>query len=78
MTVGTLSDRDCGDPGDGLAGDEVNNGMQVPSLFPSADLPVRARAVAHDGLQVSDLSARAQGVDHVAEETVAGVPELAL
>src|ERR1700716_1638308 len=40
----------------------------MPGLFPHPDLPIRARSFAGDGLQVLDLSARAESVDDIVDE----------
>src|SRR5207245_2922082 len=46
----------------------VDHGVEVPGLLPDAQLPVRARALAHDRLEVGDLATRAELVDDVIDK----------
>src|SRR5439155_838392 len=46
----------------------VDHGVEVPGLLPDAQLPVRARALTHDRLEVGDLATRAELVDDVIDK----------
>src|SRR3989441_10003999 len=51
-----------------LPGEVVDHGVEVPRFLPYAQLPVRARALARDGLEVGDLASRTELGDDVIDE----------
>src|SRR5439155_157377 len=62
------SDRDLRHARQRLPREVVDHGVEVPGLLPDAQLPVRARALTHDRLEVGDLATRAELVDDVIDK----------